>query len=122
MYSKSLAPKMTLQTRLTIHSENLNNNIFAGNLTSPISDHLAQFLIYTNKSHRATTFSKQVRFKKNHLRHDAFKKELQINWHEILKIEYENPGNSLEIFLNLIHTFLDEHTPLIRMISKETKL
>ena len=54
-------------TRLTTHSKALIDNIFdnntdensiAGNLTSPISDHLAQFLIYTNRSHRTTTISK----------------------------------------------------------------
>ena len=133
MYSNSLAPKITIPTRLTTHSKTLIDNFFdtntdensnAGNLTSPISDHLAQFLTYTNRSHRTTTISKQVRFKRNLkvLSHDAFKKELQINWHEILKIEDENPDTSLEIFLNLIHTLLDKHISLIKMTSKETKL
>ena len=133
MYSNSLAPKITIPTRLTTHSKTLIDNIFdtnidensiAGNLTSPISDRLAQFLIYTNRSHRTTTISKQVRFKRNLkvLSHHAFKKELQINWHEILKIEDENPDTSLEIFLNLIHTLLDKHISLIKMTSKETKL
>ena len=28
----------------------------------------------------------------------------------------------MEIFLNLIHTFLDKHIPLIKVTSKETKL
>ena len=56
-----------IPTRLTTHSKALIDNIFdnntdensiAGNLTSPISDHLALFLIYTNRSHRTTTISK----------------------------------------------------------------
>ena len=58
--------------------------------------HLVQFLIYINKSHRNTTISKQLRFKRNlkALSHDAFKKELQKSWHEILKIEDENTDTS----------------------------
>ena len=67
MYSNSLAPKITIPTRLTTHLKILIDNIFdtnndensiAGNLTTRISDHLAQFLIYTNRSHRTTTISK----------------------------------------------------------------
>ena len=93
-----------------------DENSIAGHLTSPISDHLAQFLIYTNRSQRTRTISKQVHFKRNLkvLSHDAFKKELQINWHEILQIEDENPDTSLEIFLNLINTLLDKHISLTK--------
>ena len=73
MYANSLACKITIPTRLTTNSKtlidvfdtNTDENSIAGNLTSPISDHLTQFLIYTNRSHRTTTISKQVRFKKN---------------------------------------------------------
>ena len=58
MYSDSFAPKITIPRRLTTHSKTLTYNIFdtntdensiVGNLTSPISDHPAQFLIYTNR-------------------------------------------------------------------------
>ena len=133
MYSNSLAPKITIPTRLTTHSKTLIDNLLdtstdensvAGNLTIPISDHLPRFLIYTNRSHKTTTISKQMPFKRilKLLSHHAFKKELQINWHEILKIEDENPDNFLEIFLYLIPTLLDKHIPLIKMTSKETKL
>ena len=81
-------------------------------------------MIYTNKSHRNTTISKQLRFKRNlkALSHDAFKKELQKSWLEILKIEDENTDTSLEILLILIHVLLDIHIPLIKMKNKETKL
>ena len=81
-------------------------------------------MIYTNKSHRNTTISKQLRFKINlkALSHDAFKKELQKSWLEILKIEDENTDTSLEILLILIHVLLDIHIPLIKMKNKETKL
>ena len=80
-------------------------------------------LIYTNKSHKTTTTSKQVRFKRSLkvLSHDALKEELQINWYKILKIEDENPDTSLESFLNLIHTLLEKHIPLIKMTGKGTK-
>ena len=54
--------------------------------------------------------------------HNAFKKDLQINFHEILKIQDENPNTSLEILLNLIHTLLDKNIPLIKITNKETKL
>ena len=83
MYANSLACKITIPTRLTTNSKtlidvfdtNTDENSIAGNLTSPIPNHLAQFLIYTNKSHRTTTISKQVCFKRNLkvLSHDAFK-------------------------------------------------
>ena len=44
-----------------------------------------------------------------------------------MKIEDENPDTSLELFLNLIHTLLDKHIPLVRKYptyptNKETKL
>ena len=48
-------------TRLKTRTKTLTDNIFdsntdenatAGNLTSPILDHLAQFLLYIKKSHR----------------------------------------------------------------------
>ena len=132
-YSNCLSSKVTIPTRLTTHSKTLIDNIFdtnidensiAGSLTTPVSDHLALFLIYTNRTHRTTTISKQIRFKRSLkvLSHHAFKKELQINWHEILKTEDENPDTCVDIFLNLIHTLLDKHIPLIKMTSKETKL
>ena len=95
-YSNSLAPRITIPTRLTTHSKTQIDSIFdtktdensiAGNLTTPVSEHLAQFLIYTNRSHRTTATSKKIHFKRNLklLSCHAFRKELQINWHEILK-------------------------------------
>ena len=81
-------------------------------------------MICINKPNRTTTVTKQVCFKRNLkvLSHNAFIKELHINWHEILKVEDENPDTFLEIILNLIHTVLDKHIPLIKMTNKETKL
>ena len=103
---QTLAPRITIPTRLTTHSKTqidifdtkTDENSIAGNLTTPISDHLAQFLIYTNRSHRTTATSKQIHFKRNLklLSHCAFKKELQINWHEILKTRYFS-GNFSEL-------------------------
>ena len=58
MYSNSLAPKITIPTRLTLHSKTLIENIFSnsidkdmisGNLTNSLSDHLIQFLVYTSR-------------------------------------------------------------------------
>ena len=73
MYSNSFTTNLTMAARLTTHiktlidnifDSNTNENVIAGNLTSPISDHLAQFLVYTEKSHRIKK-SKQIRFKGN---------------------------------------------------------
>ena len=54
MYSSSLSPEITIQTRITPRSKTLFDNIFANsndesfistNLSYSISDHLAQFLV-----------------------------------------------------------------------------
>ena len=59
MLSASLKPHITTPTWVTPRSKTLIDNIFTnlldkdivcGNLTCPTLDHLAQFLIYTNKA------------------------------------------------------------------------
>ena len=58
MFSASLKPHITTSTQTTSQSKTLIDNIFTnvldedivcGNLTCSTSDHLAQFLIYTNE-------------------------------------------------------------------------
>ena len=54
MYTNSLLPYISIPTRVTAHSKTLINNIFSnniedgltsGNITTTITDHYAQFLL-----------------------------------------------------------------------------
>ena len=63
MYSNSLAHKIAVPTRFTTHSKIVIDIIFdtnTGENSIARTDHMSQFLVYTNKSHRTTAISKQV--------------------------------------------------------------
>ena len=72
MFSASLKPHITTPTRITPRSKTLIHNIFTdfldedivcGNFTCSTSDHLAQFLIYTNKTLSDQKLKKNIHVK-----------------------------------------------------------
>ena len=74
MFSTSLSPHIATPMRVTPRSKTLIDSIFtngldensiSGNLTCSISDHLAQFLVYTNKSMVSNFDQKEVLHRRN---------------------------------------------------------
>ena len=105
IYSCSLIPRITSPTRVTPRSKTLIDNIFstdtaneviAGNILTTLSDHLAQFLLFSIK--RTKLESKANNYCFNFKRFDpkVFLHDLQnIDWHAALKFNEENVDNSL---------------------------
>ena len=132
MYSSSLSPKITIQTRITPRSKTLFDNIFANsndksfistNLSYSISDHLAQFLVYpefkTENKRKLETIYKR-NYSKDNLRN--LKNDLQnIDWLSVLKANQNNVEISLENLLKIINALLDKHPPKKLMTKKELK-
>ena len=133
-FSASLKPHITTPTRITPWSKTLIDNTFAnfldedilcGNLTCSTNDHLAQFLIYTNKTLRYQKLKKEIHIKKYIYTHfrtldkRKFKEELEnIDWNQLLDVYCDDPNISLNIFLKLI---LDRYIPLISVIKRMKK-
>ena len=132
MYSSSLSPKITIQTRITPRSKTLFDNIFANsndesfistNLSYSISDHLAQFLVYPEfktKNKRKLEIIYKRNYSKDNLRN--LKNDLQnIDWLSVLKANQNNVEISLENLLKIINALLDKHPPKKVMTKKELK-
>ena len=87
------------------HNNSYENAIF-GNLTTDISDHLAQFWI-------TLTFATIIltqNFKD--FSHENFKNDLrQVDWTDTLNLELSNVSHSFEKFFNKIHHTLDKLAP-----------
>ena len=99
MYASSLFPQIIIPTRISPRSKTLIDNIFTnfadessitGNLSYSISDHLAQFLIYSEfkaKNHRKQETIYKRNYSKNNL--SNLKNEPQnIDWLDVLKANY----------------------------------
>ena len=80
-----------------VFHNNIHENAIFGNLTTDISDHLAQFLI-------TLTFAT--------ISHENFKNDLrQVDWTDTLNLELSNVSHSFEKFFNKIHHTLDKLAP-----------
>ena len=131
MFSASLTPKITIPTRLTVHSRTLIDNIFtnsvdentiSGNLECCISDHLAQFLIFPNQ--KVLLQNNKKNYKRNYKNLDPkkFKEELQrINWNTALVNNNNDVNQSLESLLTITNSLLDKHAPMKQITKKEIK-
>ena len=129
--SASLAPKITIPTRITTRSRTLIDNIFTnsvdessitGNLECCISDHLAQFLIFP--SHKpAPNENNTIIYKRNYGKIDKkFKDDLKnIDWTTALNNQANDVNRSLEDFLKIIESLLDKHAPLKQLTKKQLK-
>ena len=122
MFSASLKPNITTPTQITPQSKTLTDNIFTnvldedivcGNFTWSTSDHLVQFLIYTNE-----TISDQKLKKDIHIKHfknldkRKLKEDLEnIDWNQLLAIYCNDRNISLNIFLKSVNSILDRHVP-----------
>ena len=116
-------PTINSSTRITPHSKNLADNIFynnatkniiPGNITTSVSDHLAQFLLISNQN----LFSKNQMLKTGEKRSFrninsmAFEEGLKrVNWNEALTLSEENPNSLFKTFLNIVNRLIDKHCP-----------
>ena len=120
--SNSLLPTITKPTRITPNSKTLIDNILinetfddiiSGNITTTISDHMAQFLIKTNPviSH---TKSKATQYKRDF---KQFDKEnflldiLSIDWNRHLLLNNKDVNYSMNTFCDIISSLLDRYAP-----------
>ena len=94
----------------------------SGNITSFISDHLPQFIIFEKfKENNTTKNDNQTVFRDfKNLNMDAFDKDLSaIDWS--LATENIDTDLSFKTFLRLFHRALDKHAPLKKTTKREKK-
>ena len=130
--SNNLLPHITLPTRITDRSSTLidnifsnatNSNIFSGNITTSISDHLPQFLIHPGMNE---TF---IPRKQNVFRRDTkrFNKEnfsqefLEINWNTIIEADKDDTNSAFSSFFSKFNSLLNKHMPLKKVSNKTFK-
>lgn len=93
---------------IDIFSNFISNEVLAGNLTTIISDHLAQFLIASNISYNPPVNKTNI-FESNWSKpnHENFILDyFDINW-PILKLDMQNVELSFNIFYETINAVLD---------------
>ena len=120
-------------TRITSHSKTLIDNIFSnlpnfsqgisGNITTAISDHLAQVLIIPLETEfKPQKYVKYKRNMKNFDRQNFLLDLLAFNWKKILQINKRDPNLSFNQFFDRINNLIDKYAPLEKMSQKEIKL
>ena len=135
MYSSFLLPYILSPSRLTIRSQMLIDNIFSnniekdinsGNLTSTISDHYAQFLLFENtkplppKKDPAIE-NLQQSFKC--MNEEKFRSELNsLDLPNVLHIGNDNVDLSFDLFLDNVDKLILKHAPLKKLTIQEKKL
>ena len=125
----SLLPTITKPTRVTSRSKTLIDNIFindtsdnlvSGNITTSISDHMAQFLLKTT-TYPAMPKKSPLVYKRNY---KNFSKEhflldiLEVNWDAHLFSQHNDVNDAIQKFCDIINTLLDRHAPLKRVPRK----
>ena len=96
----------------------------SGNITTTISDHSMQFVLFKNKA-KSKTNIKKANFARDYksLNKDLFECDLRnTNWDEILKVKRGDNDISFESFLKKFNEILDNHAPYIKLSIKEVKL
>ena len=128
--SNNFLPFISLPTRITNHSRTLIDNIFSnsiskdifsGNLTIRISDHLPQFLIYPSFKSKKNYFRKSNIFLRNFKKLDSnqFKNDfLQINWDKEINFFNANTNKLYEDFFRRFNSLLDKHAPLKKLSNR----
>ena len=132
MCSNAFLPYITIPTRITPRSRTLIDNIFyngtiqnttAGNITTDISDHLAQFLITPNNVNNSP--EKSFKMKRDFSKFDDkhFILDLKsINWNKHLNLEKNDVNYSLNKLLDIYNAILNRHAPIKKISNKEIKL
>ena len=133
MYENLLLPYIISPTRVTPRSQTLIDNIFSniiekdiisGNITTTISDHYMQFVLFKNKT-KSKTNIKKAKFARNYksLNKDLLEYDLRnTKWDEILKVNIGDVDFSFESFLKKFNEILDKHAPYKKLSLQEVKL
>ena len=129
--SNNFMPQITLPTRVAQKSATLIDNILinhykykciSGNITSFISDHLLQFIIFENfkENNIAKNYNQTMFTDFNNFNMDAFERNLNaIYWS--VAIENIDRDLTFKTFLRLFHRVLDKHAPLKENNQKREK-
>ena len=129
--SNGFFPYINIPTRITLKSKTLIDNIFlnnvventiSGNITTDISDHLAQFLLIPIKiQNKAKPLNAYQRDYKN-FDIEIFQQDLQqIHWPNILSLNKNDVNYSFEQFLSSVNNILDHHAPYKHVSRKQLK-
>ena len=121
--SFNLLPYITLPTRITNRSQTLIDNIFSnstdsriisGNLTSTVSDHLPQFLIYPdfNKIFIPRKHNIYRRNTKNYNKASFYLDFQNTDWNNIININKKDTDYSFDSFFCHFNKLLDKYIPL----------
>ena len=129
--SNNFMPQISVPSRVAQKSATLIDNILinhckckckSGNITSFISDHLPQFIIFENvKENNITKNDNQTVFRDfKNFNTDAFEKDLsEIDWS--LATENLDTDLSFKTFLKLFYRILDKRTSLKKTTKREIK-
>ncbi|XP_065683357.1 uncharacterized protein LOC136096127 [Hydra vulgaris] len=122
-------PFISLPTRITNHSKTLidnifsnatSTNIFAGNFTSTVSDHLLQFLIHPLYRTKINS-RKSCIFRRNLKQINCV--ELcsdfsKISWINVINVNEGKTNKSFEEFFSSFNSLLDKHAPLKKVSNR----
>ena len=129
IWSNSFFPYINILTRHTsryktlidnILHNGINANTISGNITTDISDHLAQFLITSYQVHIETKPKKILTRSFKSFVQDNFKYDLQsVDWEYTLDIHLHDANHLFEQFLKKLNNILDKHASLNYMSRKQ---
>ena len=131
MASSEFLPMISAPTRVTtksrtlidnIFTNNLNDQLLAGNLTCSISDHLPQFALIT-KERKINLKEKTItrRDFKNFVKEDFILEIMVTDWQSVLKLDSMDPTLSTKNLIQHVVKVLDEHAPLVKSKFKMTR-
>ena len=121
MTSGSLVPLILKPTRITSHSKtlidniftnNLENNIVSGNLTSEISDHLPQFALIKTTQNQKPSTRKLKRDFRNFDREKFILDILEVDWENHINLNNNSTNTATLLLINKVNEILNTHAPL----------
>ena len=119
-------------TRITSSTKTLIDNIFSnstnyslgvsGNLTISISDHLAQFLLIPEYTHKLPVNHNLYKRESRNFDKGNFILELQeIDWPKVISIDKKDTNLSFYSFETSLNVVIDKYLPLKKLTKKEIK-
>ena len=124
LHTNSFTPYINLPTRITNQSETLIDNIFynkinpeatAGNITTSISGHLMQFLIDPSSFTRNSKQTTKTQCCYKSFGEEQFRDDLsKIDREQVLELNENDVNTSINLFLKVINSTLNNHAPKIK--------
>ena len=130
--SNLFVPHIIYPTRITSSTKTLIGNIFSnstnyllgvsGNLTISISDHLAQFLLIPEYTHKLPVNHNLYKRESRNFDKENFILELQeIDWPKVISIDKKDTNLSFNSFETSLNVVIDKYLPLKKLTKKEIK-